>query len=246
MTLYYVYDGSFNGLMSAVSESLSKKTVPENIIPEYYQRENLFGDYISITSDNSKSENLLDTVTRVMGDEALSNILHCYLSDAQNSGIIIYRYISFGLKAGRKVNMHITDDSVKPAIDLACKVKKEQHRMLGIVRFRLVENGLYYAAIDPDHNITGIIAPHFARRMADQNWIIHDTRRNLAVVYDKKNWRSVEIEINHNPEDSDLELFYSDLWRNYFKEITISERKNPKLQKQFLPKRYWKNLTEIN
>ena len=195
---------------------------------------------------NHTSDKLLDAVAKKMGDEALSNILHCYLSDAHNSGIIIYRYISFGLNAGRSVNMHMTNDSVKPALDLVCKVKKEQHRMLGIVRFRLVENGLFYASIDPDHNITGIIAPHFARRMADQNWIIHDTRRNLAVVYDGKNWKSVEIEISREPEDSDDELFYQDLWRNYFKKISISERKNPKLQKQFLPKRYWKNLTEIN
>ena len=51
--LYYVYDGSFNGLMTAISESLIKKTSPENIIPEFYQRDDLFGDYISISSDES-------------------------------------------------------------------------------------------------------------------------------------------------------------------------------------------------
>lgn len=244
--LYYVFDGSFNGLMTAISESISVNTMPENIIPDYRTRDDLFGQYITICSDESKSDVMLSTVAEKMGDESLSNILHCYLSDAPESGIIIYRYIQFGMNTGRKVNLHMTNDSVKPILDLVRKVKCEQHRMLGIVRFRLVENGLYYAAIDPDHNITGIIAPHFARRMSDQNWIIHDTRRNLAVVYDKKKWQTVDIDINHTPEDSDMELFYSDLWRSYFKKIAISGRKNPKLQKQFLPKRYWKNLTELS
>lgn len=244
--LYYVYDGSFNGLMTAISESISLNSLPENIIPDYRTRDDLFGQYISISPDESKSDELLNSVSKYMGDESLSNILYCYLSDAPDSGIIIFRYILFGMNAGRKVNLHMTNDSVKPVLDLVRKVKCEQHRMLGIVRFRLVEEGLYYASIDPDHNIGGIIAPHFARRMADQNWIIHDTRRNLAVVYDKKNWKTVDIDINHAPEDSEMELFYSDLWRNYFKKIAISERKNPKLQKQFLPKRYWKNLTELS
>ena len=244
--LYYLYDGSFTGLMSAVAHAVSGKTRPENIITMDSPRDNIFGDYISVNSDEQKSENMTETVTTIMGEEALSNILYCYLSEDAHSGIIIYNYIMFGLNAGRKTNMHLTDKAVLPLLNIVRKVKTEHHRMLGIVRFRLVENGLYYAAIDPDHNITGIIAPHFARRMSDQNWLIHDTRRKIAVVYNKKNWESVEIEISRAPEDTEGELFYSNLWKSYFKSIAISERKNLKLQKQFLPKRYWKNLTEMN
>jgi len=243
--LYYLYDGSFNGLMSAISESLTRRTRPENIIPEYYTRDDLFGDYISISSDELKSAEMINTVTARMGDETLSNIFYCYLSDSPEAGKIIFEYILLGMNTGKKINMHLTNDSVKPVLDIVRKVKCEQHRMLGLVRFRHVEDGLYYAAIDPDHNITGIIAPHFTRRMADQNWIIHDTRRNIAALYDKKRWEIVDIESSREPSDSDREMFYSDLWRNYFKTVSISERKNPKLQRQFLPKRYWKNLTEL-
>ncbi|MGL5152900.1 MAG: DUF4130 domain-containing protein, partial [Clostridium sp.] len=38
---------------------------------------------------------------------------------------------------------------------------------------------------------------------------------------------------------------YTDLWKEYFKSVTIKERTNPKLQKRMMPKRYWENLTEI-
>lgn len=243
---YYIYDGSFDGLMSALYSLLSSKTRPENIITEDSGRDDLFGDYISISTDESKSAKLVSHITAKMGREALGNIMYCYLSDDARSGKIIYDYIVFGMNAGRKTGMYLTDNAVKPMLDIVQKVKKEQHRMLGLVRFRLVEGGFYYAAIDPDHNITGIIAPHFSRRMSDQNWLIHDTGRNIAVVYDKKSWKTVGIDISHNPEDSESELFYSSLWKNYFKNIAISERKNPKLQKQFLPERYWKNLVELN
>jgi probable DNA metabolism protein len=40
------------------------------------------------------------------------------------------------------------------------------------------------------------------------------------------------------------EQLFQKLWKAYFKSLTIKERINPKLQRQHLPKRYWKYLTE--
>jgi probable DNA metabolism protein len=38
---------------------------------------------------------------------------------------------------------------------------------------------------------------------------------------------------------------YQDLWKKYFETIAIKERTNPRCQKNFMPVRYWKNLTEL-
>ena len=40
------------------------------------------------------------------------------------------------------------------------------------------------------------------------------------------------------------EKLYQELWKGYFKSMTIKERINLKLHRQHLPKRYWKYLTE--
>lgn len=40
------------------------------------------------------------------------------------------------------------------------------------------------------------------------------------------------------------ELDWQKLWNVYFKSIEIRERSNPRLQRQHLPVRYWKYLTE--
>jgi probable DNA metabolism protein len=37
---------------------------------------------------------------------------------------------------------------------------------------------------------------------------------------------------------------WEELWRTYHRSITIENRKNPELQKRFMPTRYWKYLTE--
>jgi hypothetical protein len=42
---------------------------------------------------------------------------------------------------------------------------------------------------------------------------------------------------------ADEEMF-QELWKGYFKAMTIKERINPRLQRQHMPKRFWKYLTE--
>jgi len=42
----------------------------------------------------------------------------------------------------------------------------------------------------------------------------------------------------------EYEFAFQNLWRDYLKAITIRERRNLKLQRQHLPKRFWKYLTE--
>ena len=40
------------------------------------------------------------------------------------------------------------------------------------------------------------------------------------------------------------EKLFQELWKGYFKSMTIKERINPKLHRQHMPKRFWKYLTE--
>ena len=45
--------------------------------------------------------------------------------------------------------------------------------------------------------------------------------------------------------DSD-EMLFQKLWRTYFKAIAIKERSNPRKQRQDMPVRFWKYMTEKN
>jgi probable DNA metabolism protein len=44
---------------------------------------------------------------------------------------------------------------------------------------------------------------------------------------------------------SDAEKDIQQLWQTFYKSITITNRINPKLQAQFMPRRYWKYLPEV-
>jgi probable DNA metabolism protein len=41
------------------------------------------------------------------------------------------------------------------------------------------------------------------------------------------------------------EEWFEDLWKTFHKTIAIKERTNKKCQQQFMPKKYWKNILEM-
>ena len=85
---------------------------------------------------------------------------------------------------------------------------------------------------------------HFMRRLPTQDFIIHDKNRNLCFLYHNDRYESVDGNNFVMPDISSEEKQYQDLWRAFFDTISIKERKNPRCQMQFMPKKYWKDLIE--
>ena len=85
------------------------------------------------------------------------------------------------------------------------------------------------------------------KRFSDQNFIIHDLKRNTAIIYNKKNVTITEF----NKEDANIFLnsnsdgYFENLWKTFYSSVNIKERENPKLRRQYMPKRYWNHLTEL-
>lgn len=242
--LYYIYDGSFNGLLTAIYEIYYNRKVPQQLIPQGTSDHGLFTEQHEIITDEIKAAKVYDAIYNKISPLALKNTYHAYLSEHPENGIWIYEYLHLGWRLGSKVDLRLTDERVHRIHRLSQKVRTERHRMLGLVRFQLFKNNIYYAAMEPDHNIVELIAPHFAQRMADQNWIIHDLKRNLASVYNQKEWFSTHFTLEHKLELEQEEQHYQKLWKQYYESIAISNRLNPKLQKAFMPQRYWKHLVE--
>ena len=150
-----------------------------------------------------------------------------------------------GFKKGKGVDFLLQDQYVRLVIDLRRKVLGENHRMTGLLRFVQLEEKIFYSEYSPDSNITCLLMEHFVDRLGDQAFIIHDVKRKLCGIYNLKEW-FITDEIPCIPkEQTEKEKLFSELWKKYFITIAIKERENPRLQKQFMPRRYWSYLTEI-
>jgi len=255
----YIYDGTFEGLLTCIYEAYYRHENPMFILPEkkYCEsiKDTLFNllqnsddcwNPVEILTDQQKSVKVYDAIESKISDDALETIYHVFLSEITNFEIMILNYLRLGFKTGSDVNKCMQDKRVMDMLKAERKVIWEVHRMEGFLRFE-ERPGFFYAAYEPDHNITSLVTPHFVERFAVQNFVIHDIKRQIASVYNKKDWFLTETV---SGQDFGLvsekkETYYSDLWRGYFEWASIEERKNPRNQKRQMPKRYWKHLTEV-
>ena len=118
--------------------------------------------------------------------------------------------------------------------------------MLQFVRFSVMDGDVLYGRVEPDNDVLELLHTHFCDRFRNDPFIIHDVRRNKALVAYQKRWYISEFYDSDIPEPSEEEQCYRKLWKNYFDNISIKERTNPRCQKNFMPVRYWKHLTEMN
>lgn len=242
--LNYVYDGSFEGLLTAIHEAYYRNEKPDKILSGLGFQENLLDRSVHIATDTEKAKKVYEAIRQKISPYALDNVFYVFLSELEGAGTWIYNYLRLGWKVGREVDLRLADDRVLIVHDISRKVRCERHRMLGLLRFELFEGGIYYASMEPDYNIAALLAPHFAKRLADQNWVIHDVRRNIAAVFNRTRWAVVEAAPTMQFMRDRNETEYQKLWRQYFKSIAISSRINPRLQRRFMPVRYWRHLVE--
>ena len=127
--------------------------------------------------------------------------------------------------------------------EAAHKVRHEICRLRGLLRFAPGENGVYVAICSPDHFILPALGEHFKKRFGGVPWAIIDEKRLFRLRHEpKKPFEFSRIsEVPKTPQNGKWE----NLWRQYHKSSNNENRYNPDLQKQFLPQRYWKHLTEM-
>jgi len=141
------------------------------------------------------------------------------------------------------------DTDVQAVQGAAYKVWHEIHRLLGLLRFSPDEDGVYIARCEPDHLVLPALGPHFRERFGQTPWVIIDEKRGLGMSCSGASPNtSIEfffMDKNHAPPEPRPDNEWENMWRNYHKTINNESRNNPDLQKRFMPKRYWKYLTEL-
>lgn len=243
LLLDYLYDASFDGLLSCIYEHYYSKKCSGIYSVSSYQG-NLLSSAVTIETDYSKSEKVYQGIIKRISSEALRHVYYVYLSNDYNKGTLILNYLALGFKIGSFINNYHTNNQVKEIHALSKKVSFEYHRFLGLLRFSDLGKFLY-AEITPDHDILPLLADHFCDRFQKEHFIIHDKQRKKALIYAEGHYQIESFDFQSKLSFSNKELLYRDLWKNYFKSISIKERENPKLQRQFMPHRYWKNLSEV-
>ena len=247
-----VYDGSFEGLLTAVFDIYQYGFNDVKIVAESNHQPVIFGEIHQPVSDEEKFQRVYKGLKAKLSAKAIEQIYRAFLSEQPGIEDIILNYVRHTFKSKVSVEHDFSNPDVLEISQVARKVYREKHRMEAFVRFELTADGLYYAVIEPDFNVLPILTKHFSDRYADQKWMIYDARRKYGIFYDLNKVETIQIsfrdDLNQGKDISSIydssEQLYQQLWHQYFNSVNIAARKNMKLHIQHMPQRYWKYLPE--
>lgn len=266
----YLYDGTFDGLFTIAFDCYVSKQIPSNIVFEKHYLGNFLDTAIYIKTDKEKALRIWNGLYSNVSFDALYNCYYAFLSCQKSKEINILKYILNAFIVGPKITSMLSIDYVLEVMKLRKNVLHESHKLKGLVRLSEVGNNLFYAPIHPDNNVIEFLGHFLIKRFPTQNLILHDKNRNLMFLYNankniqnhvhsnsynstKTNTQTLNeyeiIEVPSNikiPKFSKEEKQFQDLWKTFFNTIAIKERTNSKLQMQYIPKKYWQDLTELN
>lgn len=246
-----IYDGSFNGFLTAIFIAFEQKLPHADIQRKGQSQSGLFAETETIFTNIEKAQRVWNGVKN-KSNTAIKHIYFAYLSEQSNIETLLYHYIRKLMGSKISGAHNFSDDCILKINQIAHKVGREKHRMEAFVRFQLTKDDVYFANIEPDFDVLPLISKHFRNRYADQQWIIYDVKRKYGLFYDLKTVEVISLdltEIHTNSTEKSAaftqeEYEFQNLWSNYFNSTNIKSRINTKLHTQHVPKRYWKYLSE--
>ncbi len=240
----YIYDGTFEGFLNCIYHHYYTDRA-NNICTEDSYQANMLCDHLRVETDEERTRRVYDAIAEKISDYDLRNVYKAFLSSIPEKEVIILRYVVFGFARGREVSSFHGNSIVNDFQAVLKKVGAETERMLQFVRFSVMEGGILYAEVEPEHDVLELIHTHFCDRFRNDPFIIRDVGRNKAMIAYQKHWYISAFEEEQRPTLSMEEIQYRRLWKTFFDNIAIKERTNPRCQRSFMPERYWKHLTEM-
>jgi probable DNA metabolism protein len=250
----YIFDGSLEGLLTAIFEFYDRKEKAVQLIWNKYFQPVMLQETLGVINDEAKAKRVWKGLQKKLSPEWRTMFYKASLSEDQQTFQDLFdfaRYI-FDNPAGAEANFG--NPHVMAVSKMDRKVNREKHRMKAFIRFQQTSDGIYYCPVEPDFNVLPLIASFFKNRYADQQWIIYDLKRKYGLFYDLHKVEEITYEFvsEINTQKTALpagvldpkEELASVLWKDYFNSTNIPARRNMKLHIQHVPRRYWKYLNE--
>jgi probable DNA metabolism protein len=245
-----IYDGTFEGLLTAVFEIYEQKLQQVKIQKGEWLCTALFEDVITIVTDETRAGRVLQGLQQKLSAGGLQRLYAAHMAGMDEEDGMIVGYIRYVFDSKMNVEEDYGNKYVLRISEMLRMIRREKHRMEAFIRFQKLQDDTFYAAIEPDFNVLPLLGRHFKNRYADQKWLIYDMKRNYGLFYDLFKLEFITLDFSTAKPDNVISSYtedeglYQNLWKNYFQSVNIPARKNTKLHMRHIPKRYWRFLTE--
>lgn len=251
----FTFDNTLEGLLTAIFEAYARHTFPDTLVSQDTPLPFFYEEALRVVTDEAKATRVWHGLSRHLSPAALQCVARTWLAEEENTPDVLFRFIRKAFDSPIRIETNQADPDVLAFTQMWRRVEWERTRLMQFIRFQKAADGTYFAAVEPEKNALPLIVSHFSDRFADQRWLIWDVGRTYGFYYDLREVRHVTInesdtmphltsgQLNDSQKDQN-ENFFQSLWKTYFQAICIRERTNPRKQRQDMPVRYWKYLTE--
>jgi len=204
----------------------------------------LFTQIKTVQTDLDRAQKTLISIQKKISFLAYKSVLSALCHYDVDRGNVVLGFLIKGFPMGASVMEALANPYVIRVMELARKVDNESHLFLGIIRFTDVGRFLY-SEIEPKCNVLPQVLEHFEDRYPNENYVIYDKKKKLALVHPAFCQSFFVYGDEWNVDKALYKDNFEELWKEYFAYIEIKERHNPKCQNNLLPKWYRKNMLEF-
>lgn len=241
--MIYLHDGDFDGFLTCIHHHYYDQNAIGIYESKSYQPM-LLEEIKYIETDEVKAKAVHDALVKKFSEHMYTNVYNTFLSNEYHKDTYLLDYLKLAFKHGYDTERLRSVEAIYRVQKISRRVGFEKHRFLGLIRFSDLGTCLY-AKFEPDNNLITLLAEHFADRLRDERFIIHDLKRKTAVIGYKGKWLLTDFDKVIKDDLLKEEVFFRTLWKQYFEAIGIEGRKNLKLQQSFVPLKYRKHLVEF-
>lgn len=246
------YDKTWEGLLTAVFDAYARRTFPDMLLGADDPEQMFTDESYTVVTDPGRADRVWRGLAKKTDRRVRNMLMHVWMSEEDGCDRLLMRYMRKMFDTPHSIVLNFGDPDVMDIHKIARTVAHEGERVRQFVRFQKAADGSYFAPIAPKYNVLPLAIDYFKDRFADQKWLIYDTRRRYGYWYDLHTVAEVTMEDDAHLLEGRLgdelmaqdEKLFQDAWRGYHKALTIRERINPRLQRQHMPQRFWKHLTE--
>ncbi len=243
--LAYIYDGSLEGMLTSVFEAYVCREDPDDIVAEGLFQPRLGQETKYIQTDLAQADRVRAGIVHACGRRAYEAVRAVYLSDDPRKGSAILSFVRYAMKRGASALDDLAHPSVSEFSAINKAVYNERHRWQQFMRFREVEGGVYYARCNPAASVVPLLMDWFAARFNTQPFIIYDEIHDIVGVSHEGSWSLLKTDVLDVPPATLAEQEMSRAWKTFYDAVAIESRYNPELRRQFMPRRLWRNITEM-
>ena len=146
----YVYNDNFLSLLALIVILIRKKTIPKDIKPCNFEF-GLFDEVEELLLP--EKEETINYIIKNIGYDNFNMIFKLYLSVFKDKELFIFYYCLYSLKYKETTRFMRNNKWVNETLKQSLYVSRENHKFKGFTRFKKMNNGIYYAEINPTNNI---------------------------------------------------------------------------------------------